>query len=115
MHYVICNNIPISKFSCGVNIGSPHKRYICLHEQVFNTEEETGIPALRQSVLHMTDVQLQRSAEHAVKAVGQFVFALRSYLSDEGTKVVEIYNNDKRSYSAMVGSNWDVLGDILSI
>ncbi|KAL5022560.1 hypothetical protein ScPMuIL_001715 [Solemya velum] len=53
---------------------------------VFSTLEDTQIPALRMFIHEMTSVRRRRATEQLIQSVGNFVFDMESYISDEGTK-----------------------------
>jgi hypothetical protein len=53
--------------------------------QVFDTEEETQIPALRSHIHQMTSVRHKKSLERILQGVARFVFNIQTYLSEDGT------------------------------
>ncbi|XP_045194118.2 uncharacterized protein LOC123549787 [Mercenaria mercenaria] len=52
--------------------------------QVFNSLEDTQIPALRQYVHEMTSVRRRQWLERLIRNVGRFVFDLQMYVSEGG-------------------------------
>jgi uncharacterized protein (DUF2164 family) len=52
---------------------------------VFDTEEETQIPALRDYIHQMTNIRQKKSLERILQRVAQFVFNIQTYLTEEGT------------------------------
>lgn len=59
--------------------------------QVFGTEQETQIPALRSYIHQMTEVRHRSSMERILQTVAQFVFDIQNYLTEAETVQVSIH------------------------
>lgn len=55
--------------------------------QVFNNQDDTGIPALQEYVQEVTQLRQQQAAGRMLSGVAQFIGNIYNYLQQGGTKV----------------------------